>query len=202
MRAYEKTFERLKQHAHQTALWVTTESVLGWDERTMMPSAAADCRTEQITLLAGTIHARRTDPELGRWLIELAESPLAADPTSDAGATIRYLKRDYDKRVKLPQSLVEELARTASIAQHVWQEARPRNDFGSFQAVLAKMFELKRARPKHSATPTRSTIRCSTTMSRVNRRPTSPMCWPSCVRCWCRWWRRSPTVAGSPTSRF
>src|SRR5476651_1041262 len=96
--AYQKTFERLKKHAHQTALWVTTESVLGWDERTMMPTAAADYRTEQITLLAGTIHAHRTEPKLGHWLAELAESPLAADPASDTGATIRHLKRDYDKR--------------------------------------------------------------------------------------------------------
>ncbi|HEY1785456.1 MAG TPA: carboxypeptidase M32, partial [Pirellulales bacterium] len=136
---------RLVRHARETALWVTTESALGWDERTLMPAAAAPYRTEQITFLAGVIHARRTDPELGRWLAELAESPLAADPTSDAGATIRHLKRDYDKRVKLPQSLVEELARTASVAQHVWQEARARDDFGSFREVLTKMFVLKRA---------------------------------------------------------
>ncbi len=55
------------------------------------------------------------------------------------------MKRDYDKRVKLPQSLVEELARTASIAQHVWQEARAHDDFSSLEPVLAKMFVLKRA---------------------------------------------------------
>jgi carboxypeptidase Taq len=55
------------------------------------------------------------------------------------------LKRDYDKRLKLPQSLVEELARTASIAQHVWHEARTRDDYGSFRDVLARMIELKRA---------------------------------------------------------
>ncbi len=145
MAAHQQTFEQLVRHARETALWVTTESVLGWDERTMMPPAAADCRTEQITLLAGAIHARRTDPQLGRWLVELAGSPLAADPASDTGATIRHLKRDYDKRIKLPQSLVEELARTASIAQHVWQDSRARNDFGTFRPVLAKMYELKRA---------------------------------------------------------
>ena len=145
MTANQQIFERLVQHARETALWMTTESVLGWDERTKMPAAAAEYRTEQITFLAGVIHARRTDPELGRWLVQLADSPLAEDPTSDTGATIRHLKRDYDKRVKLPQSLVEELARTASVAQHVWQESRARNDFGSFREVLGKMFTLKRA---------------------------------------------------------
>jgi len=145
VKSYEQTFERVVGHARETALWVTTESALGWDERTKMPTAAAPYRTEQITFLAGVIHHRRTDAELGRWLAELSESPLAADPTSDSGATIRHLKRDYDKRVKLPQSLVEELARTASVAQHVWQDARARDDFSSFREVLGKMFVLKRA---------------------------------------------------------
>ena len=56
------------------------------------------------------IHARRTDPRLGEWLDDWPHSPLAADRHTDTGATIRQLKRQYDKRVKLPQSLVEELA--------------------------------------------------------------------------------------------
>ena len=138
MTANQQIFERLVQHARETALWVTTESVLGWDERTKMPAAAAEYRTEQITFLAGVIHARRTDPQLGRWLGQLADSPLAADPTSDTGATIRHLKRDYDKRVKLPQSLVEELARTASVAQHVWQESRRRTILVRFARCWAR----------------------------------------------------------------
>ena len=45
----------------------------------------------------------------------------------------------------MPQSLVEELTRTASLGQHVWQSARAKNDFKSFQPVLEKTFELKRA---------------------------------------------------------
>ena len=65
MTANQQIFERLVQHARETALWVTTESVLGWDERTKMPAAAAEYRTEQITFLAGVIHARRTDPRVG-----------------------------------------------------------------------------------------------------------------------------------------
>ena len=75
-----------------------------------MPPDAAEYRAEQITFLSGMIHQRRTDARLGDWLAELADSPLAADPHSESGTTIRQLKRDFDKRVKLPQSLVEELA--------------------------------------------------------------------------------------------
>ncbi|HTU23944.1 MAG TPA: carboxypeptidase M32 [Pirellulales bacterium] len=142
---YKQTFDRVVRHAREIALWESSASVLGWDERTKMPSAATEYRAEQLSLLAGTIHSRRVDAEYGAWLAELAESPLAADRTSDTGATIRHLKRDYDKQVKLPQTLVEELVRTASLAQHIWQQARERSDFSAFRDVLGKMFELKRA---------------------------------------------------------
>ncbi len=143
--SYERLYEQLCQHARETALLTATESMLGWDERTLMPSEAAEFRAEQLTLLAGMIHKRRTDPRLGDWLGELAQSPLAADPHSVSGTTIRQVKRDYDKRTRLPQSLVEELTRTASLGQHAWQRARAENDFPALEPVLDKTFELKRA---------------------------------------------------------
>ncbi|HEX3725011.1 MAG TPA: carboxypeptidase M32 [Pirellulales bacterium] len=141
---YQQIFDQLCHHARETALLAAAESTLGWDERTMMPPEAAEYRAEQLTLLAGLIHARRTDPRIGDWLGELAASPLASNPHDDAGATIRQLKRDFDKRTRLPQTLVEELTRTASLGQHAWQIARGDNDYPSFLPHLKKTFELKR----------------------------------------------------------
>jgi carboxypeptidase Taq len=137
-------YDQLCHHARETALLSAAESALGWDERTLLPVEGAEFRAEQVTLLAGMIHQRRTDPRLGEWLGELSGSPLAADPHSDAGTTIRQLKREFDKRSKLPQSLVEELTRTASIAQHVWAEARGNNDYAAFRPYVEKIYRLKR----------------------------------------------------------
>ena len=62
-----------------------------------------------------------------------SQSPfLKIDP--DAAVVVRRLKRLRDKRVKLPQTLVEELARTAILGQQAWQEAREKDDFPSLQA--------------------------------------------------------------------
>ncbi|MEX2025697.1 MAG: carboxypeptidase M32, partial [Pirellulaceae bacterium] len=93
---------------------------------------------------SGIVHQRHTDARLGDWLTELAGSEQARDPHSDAGATIRQMKRDYDKRIKLPQSLVEELTRASVLGQQAWVDARKNNDFQSFAPHLAKMFDLKR----------------------------------------------------------
>ena len=136
--------EKACDHVRRTALWASIEGLLGWDERTMLPTAASPHRAEQMTMLASVIHRRRTDPQLGERLAELAESPLAADPYSDAGATIRRLKRDYDRATRLPVPLVEELTRTAVLGQHVWQEAREQNDFARFRPLLEKTVRLKR----------------------------------------------------------
>jgi carboxypeptidase Taq len=140
----QQLYRQVCDHVRETALLVAAEATLGWDERTLLPVAAAEFRADQITLLAGMIHKRRTDPRLGEWLSELAASPLAADRHSDTGATIHQLKREYDKRRKLPQSLVEALTRTASLAQHAWQEARANNDFAAFAPLLAETYRLKR----------------------------------------------------------
>ncbi len=139
------TFERLCEHARETALLNSIAELLQWDERTLMPSAAGTYRAEQITYLSGQVHARHTDPRIGEWLSELAESDLASDPHSDSGATIRMMQREFDKLTKVPQSLVEALSRASVLGQQAWSAARKANDFASFAGVLSEIVELKRA---------------------------------------------------------
>ena len=105
-----EALEQLREYARETAILLSIEELLGWDERTYLPSGGGPFRAEQISCLAGRIHSRRTDPRIAEWLDALADSPLAADPHSDTGATVRRIRREYDKSRKLPQKLVEELA--------------------------------------------------------------------------------------------
>ena len=142
--AYEKTYEEMIRYARQTAQLGSIEALLEWDERVMMPADGGDHRASQLSLLAGMVHDRWTSAPFGGWLDELGESPLASDPISDTGATIRRLTRQYDKKVKLPKSLVEELARLQVISQRAWEQSRRDDDFPSFQPHLEKMIELKR----------------------------------------------------------
>ncbi len=138
------TYEQLCRHVRQTAVFATIESLLYWDERCMMPPHGGAFRAEQASLLSGLIHERQTDPRLGEWLSELAASPLAADPHSDSGTTIRQIKRLYDKKTRLPRELVEELTRAAVLGQQAWQVARRDDDFASFAPHLERIFRLKR----------------------------------------------------------
>ena len=137
-------FDQLCAHARETALLHSVAELLEWDERTHMPVAAGTFRADQVAYLSGWVHNRRTDVRVGEWLQELEASPLAEDVHSDAGATIRQLRRYYDKLVRLPQLLVEELTRTAVLGQQAWVEARRDNHFAAFAPILKKTIELKR----------------------------------------------------------
>jgi carboxypeptidase Taq len=140
-----QTYEALCQHVRQTSYLESTMALLEWDQQTKLPGKANQFRSEQITFLAGQIHERRTDKRMGEWIGELSESELSSDPASDSGATIRGLKRSFDKQVKIPASLVQELAQAASVGQTMWVEARKNDDFQSFAPQLEKIFELKKA---------------------------------------------------------
>jgi carboxypeptidase Taq len=137
-------YESLCAHARETALLSSIRGLLEWDERTKMPPAAGAYRAEQGAYLAGQIHKRQTDPRIGEWLSELERSPQVADPHGDVGAVVRQLRRQFDKKTKLPQSLVEELSRTATLGEQRWVEARKADDFRMLRPLLERMLELKR----------------------------------------------------------
>lgn len=140
----QRQYEHLCQHVRQIALFSSIDALLGWDERTLLPPEGAEYRTEQMALLSGMIHDRWTDRQLGEWLDRLAASPLAADPHSDSGATIRRVKRRRDRKVKLSKKLVEELTRATVLGQQAWEKARRQNDFAVLRPCLEKIVQLKR----------------------------------------------------------
>lgn len=140
----QQRYEDLRRYAGRTALLGSIEELLGWDERTLMPPANASHRAEQMTLISGMIHQRWTDQRLGELLDELAQNPLADDEHSDSGTTIRRLRHERNKKVKLPQALVEEITRSAVMGQNAWQQARQDDDFPAFRPWLERTVELKR----------------------------------------------------------
>lgn len=114
--------------------------VLGWDERTYLPTKGSTFRSEQMALLAKLSHEKLTSPRIGELLGELEASKLEGD----AAVNVREIRRAYNRAVKMPARLVEELARTTTRAQNVWQEARSKNDFPAFAPWLEKIVTLKR----------------------------------------------------------
>lgn len=140
-----KLYAEVCQHARRNAALASINETLGWDERTHLPPAGGEYRAEQSTLIAGLTHQGWVDPKFGELIDELSAClENRSDPNNDMAVVVRRLKRQRDKRVKLPQTLVEELARATILGQQGWQEARQKDDFPSFRPLLERMLELKR----------------------------------------------------------
>jgi carboxypeptidase Taq len=140
----DQAYADLIRRAREWSLLGSCAGVLGWDERTYMPHAGSAHRAEQMALLARMAHEMLTDPAVGERLAAVEGSELVQDRDGDAAVNVRELRRVYDRAVKLPKELVEEIARVTTRAQQVWQEARAANDFPAFQPWLEKVVNLKR----------------------------------------------------------
>jgi carboxypeptidase Taq len=122
-------------------------SLLAWDERTMMPKAGAEARSEQLATLARVRHQMFIDEEIGR-LIDRVRSGLD-DPDTPPGTSIeadlaRVVARDWEKARRVPTELRAELARVTSVSEHAWVEAKRDSDFGALLPHLEKNVELTR----------------------------------------------------------
>lgn len=138
---------------HECTLLQTAADTLEWDERTGMPREAGEYRAEQVTLLRGMIHQRRTSTQLGEWLNELSQWSEADDPSTDIGATVQRMRDDYQRDCRLPQSLVESLSRATVRGQQAWDEARRANSFQQFLPSLCEIVTLKKSAAECLARP-------------------------------------------------
>ena len=140
----ESAYDALVAHLREQALVASCQELLCWDELTRLPDGGTDYRGRQIAYLAGKHHELATDPRIGEWLDLAERSPLAADPLSDTAVNVREARRQFDRLVRLPRGLVEELARLVTAGQHEWKLARETNDFRRFQPWLERIVLCKR----------------------------------------------------------
>lgn len=138
----KKIYKECLATMKDAALLGSATGLAGWDQETMMPEAAAGSRAEQLAAMSGIIHEKIVNPKLGRNLKRLMKEPRGL--TADERVNVREWLRDYDRSVKLPEELVRELARTASLAQDAWIRARKASSFKAFAPWLEKTIKLKR----------------------------------------------------------
>lgn len=143
MATIREVYDELVNRSKEAALFDSCISLLNWEEQTMMPPGGVEHRGNQLALLAGQAHERRSNPRVGELLARLENSDLTIDPLSVSAVNVREIRRDFDRATRLPRELVEEIARTTSTAQHVWIKARKESNYPSFAPWLERIIALK-----------------------------------------------------------
>lgn len=139
-------YEQLRAAQHEVATLGSIGGLLGWDQETYMPHAAAAHRANQQAMIATLVHEKRTSPKIAE-LLAAAEAQLTKGDLPHAAAehaNLREMKRDYALATKLPTELVAELAKTTSLSQEAWKDARSKSDFSLFAPWLEKVMNLTR----------------------------------------------------------
>jgi carboxypeptidase Taq len=140
----ERAFSDLKTHLAEIEDLDRIESLLAWDQQTIMPPKGGAGRAEQLATLTKLIHERLTSEQTGRLLDEAA--PFAEGQAYDSfeASLIRVTRRDYEKARRVPTELATEMARLSAQAYPEWVEAKHQADFSRFLPFLEQQLELRR----------------------------------------------------------
>ena len=116
-------------------------STLSWDMQTYMPSDAIEQRSSTLSLLSSIVHQRITNPEIGKLLGSLQK---LQELTSEQKREIKLFDRDYQRLIRIPKELVQEISKHSSLTLHKWKTAKKKSDFSMIQKDLATLIELKK----------------------------------------------------------
>lgn len=127
------TFTRLYRYQHLGAF-------VGWDQAAMMPPSGNDARGAAMAELQVLMHHTLTNKALPSLMQQAAQEPLDALQK----ASLREMRRDWEKANLLPEKLVEAKALAGSRCEHAWRSQRPANDWKGFLENLREVVKLAR----------------------------------------------------------
>lgn len=119
-------------------------SLLGWDQSTYMPVAAAGARGSQSAVLGKIAHEKLTDPELGRLLEDLKSYEENMPYDSDDASLLRITRREFREATRVPSEFVSKFYSHSAKTYTTWVEARKEDNFGKVESLLEKTLQYSR----------------------------------------------------------
>ncbi|MFB6220621.1 MAG: carboxypeptidase M32, partial [Halolamina sp.] len=121
--------------------------VLSWDQQVIMPEGGTPARAKQLSALSTVTHDLITRDE---FEAALTDSEDAADSLDEGQrASVREIRRAYDRTANVPSDLIQELSETTTENQQIWQDAKAEDDFEMFAPRLETLKDLSNRRANH-----------------------------------------------------
>lgn len=147
MRAMNTAYLALERHFARIASLQDAIGLLGWDKEVMMPSGAAERRSENLAMLEGLRHEILTAPIMAD-LLDQAEAAAARPASAETDwqrANLTAMRRQHTRATALPQDLVEAHAQATTLCEIAWRDARQNSDFKALLPALTEVLNLTRA---------------------------------------------------------
>ena len=130
----ESRFDEMGRLGYMSAL-------IGWDARVCAPENAADEQGEQMAYLSMKQHEIISRPD---WKEMFDRLEKRTDLNEWQQANVREAKQEWIRETALPESLVEQSAKTSNAGQNAWVKAKAESDFKSFAPHLQKLVAIAR----------------------------------------------------------
>jgi carboxypeptidase Taq len=135
-------FARLAAQLQEGMHIYSALSLMSWDQEVMMPEGGGPLRAQTISYLTGTFHDKMVNG------VQDAIKSVEDDGLDKLDAfqlrNYKAVRREIDRMVKIPKSLVMEMSRVQSEAFAAWHMARKESNFATFEPLLSEIVRLKR----------------------------------------------------------
>jgi len=140
MEAYDNLMKRMKEYF----LLYSVNSMIQWDYETYMPPRGLMLRSDQMSILESILHRLHTDIEIGKLLNEVERNSKKLNSVQNRNVFI--VRREYDKKTKVPEDLIARIAKQNPISLETWKKAKASNNWKIFEPELQKTVDLARER--------------------------------------------------------
>ena len=135
-------YQQLEQEFRRLHAFRGAASLLRWDAAVMMPRGSASVRGEQLAALESECHALLTTPRMSRLLERAGANEAQLEDWQRAN--LREMRRERDRAIATPLSLVMRIARATAVAEVRWLEAKQESNFALFAPHLEEVVALTR----------------------------------------------------------
>lgn len=135
----EETVKAFRSHLEKMAHYNEALALVFWDLRTGAPRKGVEQRAKVIGTLSSEVFEMQTSGEMERYLDTLAQADAQDQLDAVTKRSVEKAKREFDKYRKIPKDMYREYVELQSIAESVWEEAKPAADFKKFQPYLEKL---------------------------------------------------------------
>ncbi|APW65644.1 carboxypeptidase M32 [Poseidonibacter parvus] len=136
MKAYKKLVEKYERIHHLSHM----QSIVYWDQQSMMPSGSSDARAKAMAEFGVIIHEASVDKEIALLLNDAMGENLNAIQK----ASLREMQKTYTSNTILPSDLVKAQSLAHSKCNHTWIEQRANNNWKGFEPRLNEVIKLSK----------------------------------------------------------
>ena len=118
-------------------------NLLSWDAQTQMPPGGVVTRGNQVSTLTAMARDLATGDTL-KAAIANARDEIGGSADDLRQRALDQAEAEINVLARVPAALVAETAELKTIAQPAWADARAKNDYATYVAILERVFAIKR----------------------------------------------------------